>query len=393
MSDEGCRYKLQYGKEFCSNGCLASAPSGVFEYVRVESSSDLPAAESHTVDVAILDMNHGWPNLGHDSLVHAVREIGCDMQPHLEGTGIRIRAISFEVRKKHMLPVAPNGRFMVYVGSGGPGHPDPRMNDGVSDGSQGIKEDAAWEKPFFKLMEKIIDNPDASLLAVCHSFEMMCRWTGAARPFMRGREKGGKSSGVLENILTREAQEHPWFSRFAADLNDGRRLRVIDSRLFDMIPDPDGLPKGVAPMAYETTSIGGPPGDALTMIELARDKAGVMPRVLGVNHHPEIVSRDREKMILEQKYARGDVTAEWYEERARSLTQRYPGEDSERMLRLTSDYTLLAPLQFQIHRQVRLKAESLNIDVDIDESRVQNRPDNATAGGPGRLHGAGVLSL
>lgn len=388
----GCRFKLQRGKEYCVHGCPATAPSGTFRYVRVEDPADIPPPDPYAIDVAVLDMNHGWPNLGHDSMVHAVREIGCDLVPILQGTGLYFRAISFEVRRRHLLPEPPGGRFVVYLGTGGPGHPDPYRNDGIAAGSQGIVEDPAWQTPCFQLLEAIRSDEDAVLLAVCHTFEVLCRWSGAAQPVMRGRVKGGKSSGVLENILTPEALEHPWFSRFSADLSGGRRLRVMDSRLYDMIPDRDRLPSGVIPISYEAVSIGGPQGDALTMIEMARDRGGVMPRILAVNHHPEIVNRARERLILEEKLARGDVTREWYEERATALTHRYPGEDSERLLHLTSDYTLLAPMQFHLHRQLRLRAEKLGIEIGVHEDQVQERPSNATEGPEGRLEGAGVLS-
>ena len=40
-----------------------------FEYVRAD--DGVPPAERDRVDVAILDMNHSWPNVGHDSLVRA----------------------------------------------------------------------------------------------------------------------------------------------------------------------------------------------------------------------------------------------------------------------------------------------------------------------------------
>ena len=47
-------------------------PCDFFEYVRVGDSE--PPADRDRIDVAILDMNHSWPNVGHDSLVHAVLE-------------------------------------------------------------------------------------------------------------------------------------------------------------------------------------------------------------------------------------------------------------------------------------------------------------------------------
>ena len=82
-------------------------------------------------------MNHGWPNLGHDSIVHAVQDAACDLAPVLEPDGLRIRAVSFEVRQHHMIPEAPGGRFAIYVGTGGPGHIDPHQNDGRAEGAQG----------------------------------------------------------------------------------------------------------------------------------------------------------------------------------------------------------------------------------------------------------------
>ncbi len=72
----------------------------------------------------------------------------------------------------------------------------------------------------------------------------MCRWLGVADAVLRGPEKGGKSTGVVENILTDEALAHPWFSRFAAALPDGRRLYALDNRLYDLVPR-GPLPAGV----------------------------------------------------------------------------------------------------------------------------------------------------
>jgi hypothetical protein len=118
----------------------------VFDYVRIEHPEDEPAPDPRAIDVAILDMNHGWPNLGHDSLVHAILEVACDLEAPLEGTGLHLRALSYDVRRGHVLPEAPGrvartphlhrsvdstasecpgDRFSVYIGTGGPGHIDP----------------------------------------------------------------------------------------------------------------------------------------------------------------------------------------------------------------------------------------------------------------------------
>jgi len=364
-----CRHKLPGSHQFCGHDHPADAPCGAFEYVRVERPEDLPPAEPRIVDVAVLDMNHGWPNLGHDCIVHALLDIACGLLPISEETGVQVRALSFDVRRSRQIPELPGGRFALYVGTGGPGHIDPHANDGLSPESQGIAEDPSWQAPLFRLFDAIADDSEAALLAVCHTFGVMCHWSGAARPVLRGPEKGGKSTGVLENVLDLQAVGHPWFHRFGEELGSGR-LRVMDNRLFDLIPQSARLPAGALPIGWDTLGVGGPPGDAVTMIEFARDRGGLMPRVFGVNHHPEIVNRAGQMAILEQKVERGEVTAQWAAERREILTRSYPAEDSEHLLQLTSDYTLLRPLRFHLQRQVRRRAESLGFTVDLDEERT-----------------------
>ncbi|MFL6235799.1 MAG: hypothetical protein ACJ76N_21900 [Thermoanaerobaculia bacterium] len=365
-----CRHKLPGSHQFCGHDHPADAPCGAFEYLRVERPEDLPPADPRIVDVAVLDMNHGWPNLGHDCLVHALLDTACGLLPIAEETGVRVRALSFDVRRSLQVPEPPGGRFALYVGTGGPGHIDPYANDGVSPESQGIAEDPSWQAPLFRLFDSIVDDPEAALLAVCHTFGVMCHWSGIAEPVLRGPEKGGKSTGVLENVLDPQACGHPWFHRFGEELGGGR-LRVMDNRLFDLIPQGAHLPAGALPIGWETLGVGGPPGDAVTMIEFARDGGGLMPRVFGVNHHPEIiVNRAGQIAILEQKVERGEVTAQWAAERREILFRNDLDEDSEELLELTSEYTLLRPLRFHLQRQVRRRAESLGFTVDLDEERT-----------------------
>jgi hypothetical protein len=366
-----CRFKAEHGTELCETDCPANVACGVFRYHRIEKPEDLPAVDERAIDVAILDMNHGWPNLGHDSLVHALLEASCDLLALFERTGLHVRALSHDVRRApHMIPELPGGRFPLYVGSGGPGALDPRHNDGVREGSQGILEDPGWEAPVFRLFDAILADESAALLSVCHSFGVMCRWSGAAQAWLRGADKGGKSTGILENLLAPEALSHPWFRRFSEELPDGRRLRVVENRLYDLIPSATGFAAAVLPIGYETLGVGGPRGDAVTMIEFARDREGVMPRVFGVNHHPEIVDRARQRLILNQKRARGEVTEQWYAERAEILTRNYPDENSDQRLHVTSDYTLLGPLRFHLLRAVRLRAEALGLASEVHEDRV-----------------------
>jgi hypothetical protein len=305
-----------------------------FEYVRTD--DGVPLADPKKIDVAILDMNHSWPNVGHDSLVHAVLEAAEQSRDRLVAKGMKVRALSYDVRRRFMLPDAPNGRFGLYIGTGGPGHLDPRRNDGVSEFSQGIYEDDDWEAPLFALFDRIVAHDSAALIGVCHSFGLMCRWSGAAHPELREE----KSTGIQVNVLSPAAYDHPWFAKFANELADRKHFRVVDNRLFDLVLDGGGI----TPIAFENEA-----GGTITMAEFAR--AGEMPRVFGVNHHPEIIDRDHLLGVLEEKRALGEVSDEWYRERTHTLENEMVG-DMERQSRVTSRYTLLEPLRFHLERLI-----------------------------------------
>src|SRR5262245_10364887 len=198
-----CRLKAARGSDFCTDACPVSDCPSALQYVRVERPEDVPAAEPRVVDVAVLDMNHGWPNLGHDSLVYAVQDAACDVLPALAAASLRVRVLSFDVRRCGVVPEGPP-RYPLYLGTGGPGHLDPHLNDGASPGSQGLLEDPSWEGPAFALFDAITQSEETALLAVCHTFGVLCRWSGAAEAVLRPPQKGGKSAGILENVLTPE---------------------------------------------------------------------------------------------------------------------------------------------------------------------------------------------
>src|SRR3989442_3787420 len=136
-----CRNKLRFGKQFCVTECPVARPGRPFHSLNVQRPDEIPPADERTIDVAILDMNYGWPNLGHDSLVHAVMDAPFEFLPGLDESGLAIRVVSYEVRKSGMVPEGPHGRYALYLGTGGPGHLDPRGNDGFFLGSQGVNED------------------------------------------------------------------------------------------------------------------------------------------------------------------------------------------------------------------------------------------------------------
>jgi hypothetical protein len=364
-----CDHRRAHGPEICQTDCRA-IDSGTFLYARADLPDELPPPDPRILDVHVLDMNHGWPNVGHDALVMAVRTVACDLSDALTAADLRVRAISCDVRRGRVVPPAPGPAGGIYVGTGGPGHLDPMHNDGDEPGSQGIVEDPSWEAPLFELFDAIQATPEAALIGVCHTFGVMSRWLGVATPMLRGPEKGGKSAGITENLLTPQAASHPWFRSLVDESPRGTRIRILDSRLYDLVPTP-GLESIVTPLGFETTGPGGPAGDAVTMWEAARDVTGRMPRVFGVNHHPEIVDRSRVLMLLWQKRARGEVSHEWYSERAQAMTVTLRDEDADRRLDLTSRYTLFGPLRYYVHRQARLRAASLGVALGADDSAGQ----------------------
>lgn len=314
-------------------------PLPFFEYIRLDDDS-VPEARRDCVDVALLDMNHSWPNVGHDALIHVVLEAADGLRDELERAEMKVRVLSYDVRRRNAIPAPPNGRFQLYIGTGGPGHLDPRLNDGEHEWSQGVSETDAWEAPLFRLFDDILSSRTAAMIAVCHSFGLVCRWSGVAAPQLREE----KSSGMPLNRLSREALQHPWFEQFARELPDHQHFRVVDNRLFDLILETPG--KSI-PIAFEAAG-----STALTMIELARDAQGAMPRFLGVNHHPEIIDRDHIMQVLDGKRAHGEVSDRWYSERATTMRDLFRGEQ-ERQSRLTSHYTLIEPLRHQLARVIR----------------------------------------
>lgn len=320
----------------------------VFCYRRID--GEVPPPEDRSIDIAILDMNHRWPNLGHDAIVQVVHEIA-DRIEELRNEAMRLRVFSFDIRQKLLVPDAE--RFRVFIGTGGPGHLDPRKNDGVSEGTQGIAEDPSWEGPLFRLFDHVQADERSAFFAVCHTFGLVCRWGGFAAPQLRGDRKGGKSSGVVPNVLTEAGQVHPWFRELSAELPDGRTFQVLDSRLYDLVIDPARLPSDATVISHEAEHA----RDTLTMIELARDAGGVMPRFLAVNHHPEVIDRPHVMSVLAEKLERGEVTPDWYEERAKVFEDEIAGAARERELRRTSHYSFVAPLEHQVRRLVEERLE------------------------------------
>ena len=230
-----CGFKERHGREFCVSDCPAARRAG--SSGTSGSSAPGPAGRRPAHDRRGRARHE--PRLAEPRpRLARPRRARRGLRGDLRARGGRPARAGAVVRRAPLRHAArgPGPRFSLYLGTGGPGHLDPRANDGVRPGAQGILEDPCWEAPAFALFDAIRADDDAALIAVCHTFGVMCRWSGAAAPALRGPEKG-KCSGVLENMLALPAAQHPWFRRFA-ELWD--RAPAARGREPPVRPDPAG---------------------------------------------------------------------------------------------------------------------------------------------------------
>lgn len=308
----------------------------------MERGDDEPCEERGILDVAVLDMNHGFPNLGHASVVDRLERLGEEERARLGPRAPGVRVVSYDVRRGLAVPSAAS-RFPLVVGTGGPGALDPRENDGVSPYAQGIREDPSWEAPLWSFFDAVLARPGGALFGICHTFGLLARWAGCGEAVVRPDEKG-KSAGVVANRLTGDARSHPWFREYYRSAPEGR-VRVLDSRLFDILPTGRG-PGAV--LALEEAPDGGP-GEAATMLELARFDDG-MPRVWAVNHHPEIGGAAEQRERLLRVAASRKTGPDWLEERLRALDAFDSSAETERGLRTTRAFTFEEPVRSVLAR-------------------------------------------
>jgi hypothetical protein len=301
--------------------------AGFAEVFRIESAGDLPAPEDRAIDVALLDMNCGYSNVGHEAIVSVLQDATSELGAELAHSGRHVRVLSYAVRDKLAVPEHGAGRHRLYVGTGGPGHLDPRRNT-QERGTAQIREDPAWEAPLWALFDAIAGDDAAALYGVCHTFGLLCRWSGVAEPVLRGPEKGGPMSGIGTDVLTPQALVHPWFGRLAPLAKNGP-VPVLESRYYDLLPS-GPMPAGATPIAHESAAAGDTAGEALTMLEIARDGGGV-PRVFAVNSHPEIGTPERIAEILTRMLAGGTIDREVYEARSAMLPMLRDDRRDERL--------------------------------------------------------------
>ena len=311
-------------------------------YARVDRPGDEPPVLKSVLDVAVLDMHHGFANLGHASVVDRLMRIAQEERKRLGAGTLGVRVVSYDIRLGGAIPSSAS-RFALVAGTGGPGALDPRENDGVSPYAQGIREDPSWEAPLWRFFDAVRKDPSTALLGICHTFGLLARWAGFGEAVARSPKKG-KSAGVVTNLLTAEARSHGWF-RGLYHASAGGRIQVLDSRLFDILPTGTG---GVEVLSHEATP-DGDRGEAVTMAELERFADG-SPRIWAVNHHPEIGDAGEQKARLLRIATSRQLSEAWLGERLLALQAWDASEASERRLQITSSYTFEGPVRAILSR-------------------------------------------
>ena len=160
-----CRNKLLYGKTYCVTDCPTRAENSPLEYVRVTEAADLPPAHPRVIDVPVLDMNHGWPNLGHDSIVHAVHGRGLrpPRRSFVEVGLTRPRALVRRAAHRH----DPGGAAAATPSTSAPAGPATsiRRRTTAARAARASARTPSWEPPLFELFDAIRAHEDAALVS------------------------------------------------------------------------------------------------------------------------------------------------------------------------------------------------------------------------------------
>lgn len=103
------------------------------------------------IQIAIIDMYDGTPNIGMRCIQQIIAKWGADIQRDVQYTLFDIRGAC----------AIPDTHYDIYISTGGPGSPtDSRESE--------------WDKIYTQWLEEMI-SINAPVLLICHSFQIACR--------------------------------------------------------------------------------------------------------------------------------------------------------------------------------------------------------------------------
>lgn len=198
-------------------------------------------SDKRHIHIAILDLYEGQPNQGMRCIRELLTQFGHTHQ-------LQITWEEFDVRLKHELP---DLSYDIYISSGGPGSPLD------SEGSE-------WENLYFNWLQSVEDYNNAphnpvkkSVLFICHSFQLACRYFKIAEVAKRKSTafgvfpvhmlEAGKDEPVFAGL------QDPFYSVDSRDYQvirpDTQRLRQLDATLLAIEKERPHVPLERAIMA------------------------------------------------------------------------------------------------------------------------------------------------
>lgn len=211
---------------------------------------------NHPLRVAVLDLYDNLPNQG----MRCIQEIISTHDKKVNG-----HSVAYDVYDTRAKAEVPDLSYDIYISSGGPGSP----HDG---------EGKDWETRYFHWWESVWQynqNHHANkkyVFAICHSFQMMCRYFDLAEVTRRQ----SKSFGVMPVHKTPEGEQERLYAGlpdpfFAADFRDWQVVQP-NRRVFQQL--------GAEILSLEKIR---PHVDKERSIMAIR----LSPEIVGVQYHPE----------------------------------------------------------------------------------------------------------
>jgi GMP synthase-like glutamine amidotransferase len=251
--------------------------------------------KNHFLKVAILDLYDNLPNEG----MRCIKEIVKQHDKKVNGHSLTWDV--FETRYKGEIPGL---EYDVYISSGGPGSP--------FDG-----EGKAWEKKYFAWWEAVWrhnqNHPSQKkyVFAICHSFQMMCRFFELARVTARG----SKSFGIMPVHKTPAGKRERFYDGlpdpfYAADFRDWQVVQPNHRVLKEL---------GAEILSLEKIRPHIPLERSIMAIR-------VSPEIVGVQYHPEA---DPEAMRVHalKPERKQDIVAKYGMKKYDELMQRLDNPD------------------------------------------------------------------
>lgn len=189
------------------------------------------------INLCIIDMNNGLENQAIKSFRKIVDEFSIWLLEQNRKLKIYSQEISIRNQDVDNIPDAD-----IYLSTGGPGSPWDGKN-------------LSWEKKYFELLDCIKNNSNKSILGICHSFQLMSRWSGRGDVRLRPQ---GKKFGIMPVYVTTEGEKSSLFKNFSD------RLFAFEHRDWEVVnyhgpgilarESRDGVSKGEAILGMEFES-------------------------------------------------------------------------------------------------------------------------------------------